>query len=288
MTKDEMITFIEMASEFGDIWTDEQVEMVYGNTSLEDAIEDRKEHLIAFRNMLFKPISREEYSMQKICERVGIEIPVLMHYQGQGLFQADQEMDESMLWELWEYLIYKEAGFTLREVKNIRGLPEAELKENLDNRIQKKTLELVFLNMLKNNGIPQMPDAENSKTFKECISELRAEMKSKCFSEVNVNEESEREKDAELEIIRGTIPQILKDNEGYMHKAFLHSDTKLNSYLYTITGGKLFKTKLGAGTQLESCFTQTSECDEKETQQFLRNMSYQITIDDGVKKHINS
>lgn len=42
MTKVEINTFIETMEEFGDIWTADQVEEVYGNSTLKEAIADRK------------------------------------------------------------------------------------------------------------------------------------------------------------------------------------------------------------------------------------------------------
>lgn len=42
MTKVEINTFIETMEEFGDIWTAAQVEEIYGSSTLEEAIADRK------------------------------------------------------------------------------------------------------------------------------------------------------------------------------------------------------------------------------------------------------
>ena len=42
MTKVEINTFIETMEEFGDIWTADQVEEVDGNSTLKEAIADRK------------------------------------------------------------------------------------------------------------------------------------------------------------------------------------------------------------------------------------------------------
>lgn len=42
MTKTEINTFIETMEEIGDIWTPEQVEDVYGDKTLDEALIDRK------------------------------------------------------------------------------------------------------------------------------------------------------------------------------------------------------------------------------------------------------
>lgn len=42
MTKTEINTFIETMEEIGDIWTPKQVEDVYGDKTLDEALMDRK------------------------------------------------------------------------------------------------------------------------------------------------------------------------------------------------------------------------------------------------------
>ena len=48
MTKAEINEFIETMGEIGDEWTPEEVERVYGNKSLQDALGDRKANLGKF------------------------------------------------------------------------------------------------------------------------------------------------------------------------------------------------------------------------------------------------
>lgn len=45
MKKSEVNLFIEEMEEIGDVWDPEDVERVYGNSSLEEALEDRKTSL---------------------------------------------------------------------------------------------------------------------------------------------------------------------------------------------------------------------------------------------------
>ena len=52
MTKQERQEFIERMEEFGDIWEDEDVERVYGNKSLEEALKDRMGDMKAFANII--------------------------------------------------------------------------------------------------------------------------------------------------------------------------------------------------------------------------------------------
>lgn len=58
MTKAEINTFIETMEEFGDIWTADQVEEVYGNSSLEEAIADRKSSHEKMAGLIGKVINR--------------------------------------------------------------------------------------------------------------------------------------------------------------------------------------------------------------------------------------
>ncbi len=55
MNNKEIKKFIEWMGEMGDIWTEEQVKDVYGNTSLEEALKDRESsvgHLVDIVNKI--------------------------------------------------------------------------------------------------------------------------------------------------------------------------------------------------------------------------------------------
>lgn len=47
MTKAEIDTFIEHSEEIGDVWDTADVERVYGNRTLEDALDDRMNDMMA-------------------------------------------------------------------------------------------------------------------------------------------------------------------------------------------------------------------------------------------------
>lgn len=59
MKKKEINTFIEEMEAIGDKWTPEQVEDVYGDSSLEDALEDRRSSLDLFFEIVGKVINRD-------------------------------------------------------------------------------------------------------------------------------------------------------------------------------------------------------------------------------------
>ena len=59
MNKKEIKAFIEEMEMIGDEWTPEQVEEVYGDSSLEDALSDRKSSVGTFLDILGKVINRD-------------------------------------------------------------------------------------------------------------------------------------------------------------------------------------------------------------------------------------
>lgn len=58
MTKTEINTFIETMEEFGDAWTADQVEEVYGNNTLDEAIADRRSSHEKMADLIGKVINR--------------------------------------------------------------------------------------------------------------------------------------------------------------------------------------------------------------------------------------
>lgn len=59
MKKSEVNSFIEEMEEIGDVWEPEDVERVYGNSSLEEALEDRKTSLGKLFDIIGTVINRD-------------------------------------------------------------------------------------------------------------------------------------------------------------------------------------------------------------------------------------
>lgn len=59
MRKKDVATFIEEMEAIGDEWTPEQVENVYGDSSLREALDDRKETLGTFFDIIGEVINRD-------------------------------------------------------------------------------------------------------------------------------------------------------------------------------------------------------------------------------------
>lgn len=59
MKKKDIAIFIEEMEEIGDNWTPEQVEDVYGDSTLEEALAERKSSLDTFFDIIEKVLNRE-------------------------------------------------------------------------------------------------------------------------------------------------------------------------------------------------------------------------------------
>ena len=59
MKKKDVAVFIEEMEAIGDEWTPEQVEDVYGDTSLDEALTDRKASLGRFFDIIGKVINKD-------------------------------------------------------------------------------------------------------------------------------------------------------------------------------------------------------------------------------------
>lgn len=58
MNKVEIDTFIETTGEFGDVWTVEQVQDVYGDISLDEALADRRASYEHISNIIGNSINK--------------------------------------------------------------------------------------------------------------------------------------------------------------------------------------------------------------------------------------
>ena len=58
MTKDEGAMFIEEMEEIGDVWEDEDVERVYGDMSLDEALAERKGSISVLGNIIGTILNR--------------------------------------------------------------------------------------------------------------------------------------------------------------------------------------------------------------------------------------
>lgn len=59
MKKQDVAEFVEEMEAIGDVWTPEQVEDVYGNSTLDEALADRKSTLGSFFDIIGKVINSD-------------------------------------------------------------------------------------------------------------------------------------------------------------------------------------------------------------------------------------
>ncbi len=59
MTNDEIYEFIDQMEELGDVWDADAVERVYGNMSLEEALNARRGNLSIFGNIIATILNRD-------------------------------------------------------------------------------------------------------------------------------------------------------------------------------------------------------------------------------------
>lgn len=60
MNSNEISTFIERMEEAGDLWEREDVERVYGDVSLDEALQDRMNDLHWFADIISKVLNRRK------------------------------------------------------------------------------------------------------------------------------------------------------------------------------------------------------------------------------------
>lgn len=60
MTKEETLSFIEEMEEIGDKWTEEEVQKVYGDCSLSEALNDRKRNLYMYFENIGKILNMDK------------------------------------------------------------------------------------------------------------------------------------------------------------------------------------------------------------------------------------
>lgn len=62
MTEIEINTFIERMEEIGDVWEVDDVKRVYGNSTLDEALEDRMGDIMAFGQIIGTILNRTDRS----------------------------------------------------------------------------------------------------------------------------------------------------------------------------------------------------------------------------------
>ena len=141
-----------------------------------------------FRNRVL--LSRSRDRLCSLCgERksriAGISKRTLQFYDDEGVVKAERSgsnyrlYDERALGELWEVMIYKEAGMELKEIKQLMRAPEQEKKlfyqmyiKSLEEKIKRLEGQREWISFIMTHGFPKVPENEEGVTYKERIAEL--------------------------------------------------------------------------------------------------------------------
>lgn len=126
----------------------------------------------------------------EVSELVGVSKRTLQYYDDEGLISTERSennhrlYDENSLETLWNILLYKEMNFDLKEIKYLLSISEGEQyvylkkrREEIGEEFEKLNLQMKFISMVEQNGMPSMPEIEHGKmTFTEHIELLRQQL----------------------------------------------------------------------------------------------------------------
>lgn len=121
----------------------------------------------------------------EISRIAGISRRTLQFYDDEGVIKAERSENNYRLYgeramgELWEVMIYKEAGMELKEIKQLMRVPEQEKKlfyqmyiKSLEEKIKKLEGQKKWVSFIMNYGIPKLPEEDSGITYKKRIARL--------------------------------------------------------------------------------------------------------------------
>ena len=121
----------------------------------------------------------------EISRIAGISKRTLQFYDDEGVVKAERSENnyrlysERALGELWEAMIYKDAGMELKEIKQLMRVPEQEKKlfyqmyiKSLEEKIKKLEGQKKWVSFIMNYGIPKLPEEDSGITYKKRIARL--------------------------------------------------------------------------------------------------------------------
>lgn len=122
----------------------------------------------------------------------GVSRRTLQYYDDEGLLMAERSSDNHRLYDrqvlerLWEILIYKEMDFELKDIRKLLKLSDEQKRQYLDrktdeirNQIISRHVQIGFILMVKDRGMPAVPEENNGKTYVQCVEELRMQIREK-------------------------------------------------------------------------------------------------------------
>lgn len=130
------------------------------------------------------------YKTKDVSKLAGVSKRTLQYYDELGLIQVERDKNghriykEQVLEELSMIQMLKQVGFTLDEIKGMRGLSNQQLQFELDNKITSIDKEIDSLNLnkkliewIKANGL-NPPKEDTKLSILERIERLESKLKS--------------------------------------------------------------------------------------------------------------
>ncbi|HJD47032.1 MAG TPA: MerR family transcriptional regulator [Candidatus Mediterraneibacter norfolkensis] len=132
----------------------------------------------------------------EVSKLVGVSRRTLQYYDDEGLLMVERSSNNHRMYDrralerIWEILVYKEMDFELREIKILLDVPDEQRQRYLEERMEKirdKIMELKvqmrFVSLIRDKGIPAAPTEESGKTYVKSIEELREKVRKEIVKE---------------------------------------------------------------------------------------------------------
>lgn len=128
--------------------------------------------------------------INEVSRIAGVSKRTLQYYDDEGILPIERTSnnhrvyDQHTLEQIWQILIYKEMDFGLNEIKYLLNLPQAQKEqyfnrqiERIEDKIVTKEVQLKFISLVRNGGLPMQPGEGCEKTYMMQIKEMREKMK---------------------------------------------------------------------------------------------------------------
>lgn len=129
--------------------------------------------------------------IEEVSKISGVSRRTLQYYDDEGILPVIRSeenyrlYDEMALEKLWKILWYKEMGFKLNEIKAMLALPEKEIENHLEQKIETIGMKMrdlerqrTIIKHIERCGMVSVPQkkVESKETYKEQIRKIKEEM----------------------------------------------------------------------------------------------------------------
>ena len=128
--------------------------------------------------------------INEVSRITGVTKRTLQYYDDEGILPIERTpnnyrvYDQYALEQIWQILIYKEMDFKLNEIKHLLNLSEEQKEqyfnrqmEKIQEKIVSKEVQLKFISLVQNSGLPMRPGENGEKTYLMQMKELREKMR---------------------------------------------------------------------------------------------------------------